>query len=230
MALITSPVIAQASGSIAGITFSHNRGGLYIRKKNTPTDPNTGFQAIVRGIVADLSNAWVNVLTQAQRDAWDLYAENVTVLSKIGTQIKLSGINHYLRSNTPRLQAGGPRVDDGPLIFDTGSFSPVAFTGITASNDFSIAFTEADEWVNEDDAFMIVYGSRPQNLSINFFKGPFRLNGTIAGDATTPPTSPQTVTNAFPFSPNQKLFGRFQVSRADGRLSNAQISPATAVV
>jgi len=39
-----SPILSQASGSIAGITFSHNRGGMYVRARAVPTNPGSPQQ------------------------------------------------------------------------------------------------------------------------------------------------------------------------------------------
>ena len=66
---------------------------------------------------------------------------------------------------------------------------------------------------------MIVYSSRPQNQSINFFKGPYQLAGTVDGDDTTAPTSPQEITSPFPLTDGQHLFVQIRVHRIDGRLS-----------
>lgn len=214
-----SPLMSQASGSLAGITASHNKGGAYFRQRSTPTNPNSIWQQAVRAIVNQLSNLWSNSLDSSQRAAWDQYALAVAVVDTLGEPIFLTGINHYVRSNVPRIQAGLPRVDTAPSIFNLGDFTSPSFEASEATQQLSVTFEDTDDWVNEDDAAMIIGTARPQGLAINFFKGPYRYSGTIDGDGTTPPTSPALVAVAFPFVQNQKVFTHARVSRADGRLS-----------
>jgi hypothetical protein len=125
----------------------------------------------------------------------------------------------YNRCNVPRLQAGLPRVDDAPTIFTLPDFTlPVAT--VTAPTTLFIAFETGDDWVDEDDAALLVYASRPQSVGINFFKGPFRLAGSVLGDNGTPPTSPATLVYPFSCATGQKCFLEACVTRADGRLSS----------
>lgn len=215
-----SPVFSQASGSIAGITYSHNRGGLYVRARVVPTNPGSPFQMVIRGFVANLTSLWNNTLTAVERAAWDAYALAVPLLNTLGEPINVGGLAMYIRSNVPRLQAALPRVDVAPIIFNLGDFTNPTFdTFAAATNEFSVNFADTDDWANEDDAAMLILGSRPQNPSVNYFKGPYRFAGLIAGDAITPPTSPATLTSAFAFDVGQVVFLQARVTRADGRLT-----------
>lgn len=225
--LFRGSLIAQASGSVAGNTFSRNRGGQYIRNRATPVNPNTAQQAAVRAIFSDLTNLWSSTLTNSQRNAWNAYAVNVPVLNRLGDSIFLTGFNMYVRSNTPRVQGGLARVDAAPSENNLGSFTPVTMTAEVTSNNIAIIFTNTDDWANEDDSSMLVYGSRSLQQTINFFKGPFRFAGKIDGDATTAPTSPAIVTNDFTNVVGQLIYVRVRITRADGRLSNDQICSAT---
>ena len=217
--LVKSALITQFSGSIGGLTGSHNRGGQYFRARTIPTNPGTPFQNAVRQFVADLVNLWNNTLTQAERDAWDNYAVNVPFVNRLGDQTFLSGLNQYVRSNVPRLQAALARIDDAPIVFNTGDFTQTTFVPTAAADTLGLGFTDTDAWANEDDAAMLLYGARPRNPTINFFKGPYRFADLVAGDAITPPTSPASITSPFPLAADQKAFAYVRVTRADGRLS-----------
>ena len=215
-----SPVYSQASGSIAGITYSHNRGGMYTRARVIPTDPQSSFQMVIRGIVANLTSLWNNVLTALQRAAWDTYADNVTLLNPLGEPINIGGLAHYIRSNVPRLQVQSTRIDDGPTIFNLGESTPPTFdTFVVAPPSFNLNFTVADDWVSEDGAHLFAYTSRSQNPAINYFKGPYRFADGINGDSGAPPASPDTMGVAFPVVAGNRTFVQTRVSRADGRLS-----------
>lgn len=219
MALYKGLLTALLSGSVGGNVFSHNAGGQYIRKLATPTDPNTIFQQAVRNAMTQLSTAWVETLTQTQRDAWEVYGQNVATVNRIGDTIFLAGIDQYVRSNVSRIQSALPRVDNAPTIFNIGSFTDPTIALDQAADEIDLTFDNVDDWANEDDAAMLLFAGRPQNQSVNFFKGPYRLAGNIAGDAITPPTSPAAIPAPFPIALGQRVFVRIAVTRADGRLS-----------
>lgn len=211
--------VASASGSLGGMTFSHNRGGPYIRTRVVPTNPNTPQQAAIRGFVSQLTALWADTLTTVQRDAWDVYAFNVPLPNPLGEPRNVGGLGMYVRSNVPRLQAALTRIDAAPVIFDLGDYTAPSITTIVAPTALTLAFTNTDAWANEDDAAMLLYAGRPQNSSINYFKGPYRFLGSILGDAITPPTSPDVSVWPFILAAAQRGFLRAQVTRADGRLS-----------
>lgn len=218
--LFTSPVIAEASGSIAGITMSRNKGGNYMRARSIPTNPNTSLQQAVRAAMSQLTVLWQDTLTVAQRAAWATYAENVPLLNPLGQARNVTALNMYVRSNISRIQAGEPRVDDGPTTFNLGEYTSPSFAIDTASDEVDVTFTDTDTWANEDDAAMLVYGSTPKDPTIEYFKGPYQLLGVIQGDSTTAPTSPAAIALPQAIVAGQRAFFRAIVSRADGRLSS----------
>jgi len=226
-------IIGEASGSLASMVFSHNRGGQYIRQRTIPTNPNSVFQQAIRTLVSQLTSLWQTTLTDVQRTGWDTYAENVPLLDPLGEPRNVGGLGMYVRSNVARLQTDPvslPRVDDAPTIFNLGDFTaPTLDTLTEAGQTVNINFTLGDDWVSEDDAGMIYYASRPQNASVNFFKGPYRMQGPILGDAGAPPATPAVGGLPFAFVTGQKVFFRFVVTRADGRMSSTFRSFDTAV-
>jgi len=219
--LYHSGLITEASGRLGGIVASHNRGGQYFRAATLPTNPGTPYQEAVRSITSQLAVLWTNSLTEAERDAWVTYAQNVPTVNRLGDSRFLTGMNMYVRSNTARIQAGLARVDAAPVGYDLGSFTYPTITVSAAAQLLSVAFTEADDWVGEDDAAMLVYASRPKSAAINYFKGPYRLAGPILGDSGTPLTTPQTIAVPFACSEGNRVFTRVAVVRADGRYSES---------
>ncbi len=211
--------VAAASGSLGGVTFSRNRGGPYIRRRVVPVNPNTVQQQVIRSLVSQLTSLWLTTLTAVQRESWDTYANQVPLPNPLGALINVGGLGMYVRSNVPRLQTALPRVDAAPVEFNLGDFTAPIITTLVAPNVLTLAFTILDDWVNEDDAALLVFGGRGQNDSINFFKGPYRTFPGVLGDATTPPTSPEVLTWPFTLSIAQRGFLRVRVTRKDGRLS-----------
>ena len=227
-----SAIITQGSGSLGGMTLSRNKGGMYLRARAIPTNPGSSAQTLVRNAMTEASTAWADTLTQTQRDAWDNYAFNTPVTNVLGDPLTLSGQQMYNRCNVPRIAQSATRVDDGPVVFGLPTATLSAFTATPAPSGYTwgIDFDDQEAWANEDDAFIFVQTSRAQKQSINFFKGPFRNSGNIAGDSQTPPTSPGAGSSPFAAVVDDKVFGRFTVSRADGRLGGAVIFDTIAVV
>jgi len=220
--LIKGLMAGQMSGSVASVTASRNRFGPYFRNRALPVNPQSAQQVAVRGLFTMYSQMWGGVLTQAQRDSWNLYASNVPVINPLGDSIFLTGQNWYIAANVPRAQADPtnlPALTTAPAIFDRGTFTPPTVVSITAATGIlSLAFTAADAWVSEDDAALLVRLSRPQSPTIDFFKGPYRYAGAVLGDMTTPLTSPQPITLPFTIVAGQALHGTAVVTRGDGRL------------
>lgn len=210
----------QLSGSTGGVTASRNRFGTYFRQRANPVNPATPLQLAVRSAMQQLVDAWQITLTSAQRTGWDTYAANVPVLNRIGDVIHLTGQNHYIRSNIPRVANSLTRIDDAPVDFTLGGPGlPLAASISEATQNISLIFDDSAPWVDLDDAHLLLYQSRPQATSVNFFKGPYRLAGTVDGDSVTAPTSPATIASAFPVVEDAKVFYMVRLADADGRLS-----------
>lgn len=217
--LFKSALLTQGSGSLMGMTASHNRGGAYLRGRTIPTNPNTAQQQAVRNALSALQVRYAGVLTLAQRVAWQTYAVNTPVTNSLGDSILLTGQQMYVKCNTLRLQAGLTVVDAGPattgLISLTLPVPTIAAAGTTAS----IAYTNTDSWANAVGGALLVYSSRLVSATVNYFKGPYRYAGKVAG-AATPPTSPSVITLPFPIgATGTKLGFRFVAVGVDGRVS-----------
>jgi len=216
----TSQIIAAGSGSIGGCVYSRNRSGPYIRNRSIPVNPGSDFQSAIRGAFATLVARWTEILTAQQRDSWDSYAIAVPVTDALGRSITLTGQNHYIRSNTARIEFGYAPIDDGPTVYDLGSFTNPSIVADSSAVTIAVTFDNTDAWADEDNAAMFIYAGRPFSASRNFFKGPYRAMVPIEGVTGTPPTSPQTKTAPFPMAAGNKVGFACRVSRADGRLSS----------
>lgn len=220
---IKSGLITQASGSLGGMTASRNRGGMYLRARAVPVNPNTSQQRAVRQIFGGLATIWQSALTDEQRDGWDVYGVNVEVTDRLGDARFLTGINHFVRSNTPRIQAGLSPVLDAPGSFNLGILSEVGPLSIpVAGTGAALSFDDTDPWVDQNGAALLVYASRPYSPAINYFKGPFRFAASIAGNSASPPTTPAPIVLPFPVQSGARVTVQVRATYADGRLTSAR--------
>lgn len=215
-----SAIFSEASGSIAGMTFSHNKGGMYVRTRATPINPASPAQQAVRDSVKVLTQNWLNVLTDAERESWETYAANVPVLNKLGASIKLTGMQMYLRNSAEMLRSGTAPVTQAPAIFNLGTLTTPAVASVIVGppSTMSLTFSVTDDWKTHGtpaNARLFLYASRPQDPTINFFKGPYRTAGALDGSVA----SPQTIPLPFDVQAGQRIFFRARALTDDGRLS-----------
>jgi hypothetical protein len=226
MALFRGLIATAISGSLDGITFSHNKGGTYIRTRATPVNPNTPYQQLTRALLGAVAIGWSGTLTQAQRDAWDVYAANVPRPSRGGGTKFLSGLDMFIRCAVPRGVAELGLALDAPTIFDIGTYTDASASISAPSSTIDIAFDNTDEWANEDNSGMLIFAGRPTSPGRKFFKGPFRFLGSVPGNSTTPPSSPLAMSMPWSADTGNKLWFRQNVSRADNRYGEPLIFPA----
>lgn len=212
--------ILGASGSIGGQTHARNRFGNYVRARTKPVNPNTARQQSVRSALIAIVARWGQNLTAAQRSQWDTYAANIAWQNKLGETVKLTGFNMYVRSNTALAAAGIVPQDDGPAILALpGGDNTLAVTASETTQLLSVSFDDTFEWLDEDDGALIVSMGLPQSATREFFNGPWRIAGTVAGSSTVPPTTPQTFAGPYAFQETQLVYIRARIIRADGRVS-----------
>jgi hypothetical protein len=211
--------VTQISGRVGGQIYSHNRGGPYVRNGTIPTDPESQAQSDQRGRLGSLSTIWVNTLTQTQRDGWDVYANAVPWINRLGASTRLTGLQMFQRTNTLILQAGKTRIDDAPTLLITGG--PVICTyGATEGPDDIVVGSAGDPFeANTDDDLLIFFQGTPRTLATNYMGGPYLFLGTIEGDSVTPPSFPVSLGSVFNMGANQRHFVRCRHVTPDGRVS-----------
>jgi hypothetical protein len=213
--------ILDMRGSIGGQVHSRNRNGNYIRARTTPVNPQSSRQNKIRNVIMSLTQYWSNTLTQAERNEWEVYAAAITRVNKLGAQIKLTGFNHFIRSNSPRSQQDEAIIDSGPVVLTLPGSDPIFECEVDETGqEISVTFDPALAWNILDDGLMLISMSIPKQVGTNFIGGPFRVAGLIQGQTSTPPTSPQILAVPFPVAENQVLVCRARISEADGRLSD----------
>ncbi len=217
--LYSSPVFSQASGSLAGITFLHGRSGLMCRSRSTPTNPSSLRQREIRYAVSRLSPYWGSILTGTQRDGWRLYADNVAMTNRLGASIFLSGFNHFMRSNIPRIQAGIAIVEDAPIIYDLGTWTLPDFVKAWTFLDLiQVNVTPADHWATNEGGYILLYSSRPTDAAAVYNVGHFRYYHRNL-DLPRPINIIQTGGPEWPLLVGTRIWVYARIIQTDGRLS-----------
>lgn len=217
MALVRyGAMIADASGSIGGTVFSRNRGGSYVRNRTTPLNPQTTFQSGVRSAFANLATRFATILTDFQREAWRAYGEIVPVPNALGDDRFLTGLQHYIRSNSLLSLAGGTIVDEPPSSFTAGPTIEPTITIDATLDQFTVVDLGGYNPATQGALAGYISIGRPVNPGVLFYKGPFRVG--FAGAISTLAALPTAVALPFPVVAGQGLFVRFASSTLDGRV------------
>jgi hypothetical protein len=221
-----SAVLTQVSGSIGGGTWARNKGGMYIRARSMPTNPNTVLQGAIRSILSSLSQQW-STLTPTQRTSWATYAANVPLQDKLGDQRTVTAMNMFIRSNVPRVQAGLGTVVSAPTLFNLGSAPIITGAEVHATGLMALSVSRADILPAGN---VLTYVSRSQSPTIGFFRGPFVFSGADSFAASAEDPIEVAATAPFALVVGQKAFIRIQISYADGRLSTDALTSALVVI
>lgn len=137
---IIQPILGSLRGSIGDNTFSHNRGGDYVRRRVSPTNPNTTRQQTMRALLSSLATSWSTALTSLQREAWNTWSSQQSRTGPLGNSINLTGINGFVLTNTHILDAGDTRIDDPPAT--VAPDASLTFSGtISAATTYDVTFT-----------------------------------------------------------------------------------------
>jgi hypothetical protein len=214
--------VVGMSGSIAGTTFARNRAGNYARARTVPVNSRSSRQTAARLILAMLAEYWhESNMDDTKRGQWQAYALAIAWNNRFGDSMHLSGFNHFLRSNAARLAAGGVIIEDGPSALSLPLVpTDTVASGSESTQKLSIAFDNAQDWASEVGAFLSVEMGTPREPSRNFFNGPWRYAGSIAG-AASPPSTPADLDAPFALTEDQKVWTRIKIIRADGGVSNS---------
>ena len=155
---IILPFLGELRGRLGGDVFSHNKGGDYVRRGTTPTNPQTSRQQTTRTILGTFSSAWAG-LTQAAKDEWDVYAAGHPIKNSLGQDILISGLAWFVKCNARLADAGLGAVAEPPVFGAPTSLDTLA-VDISAMAVGDVTFTP----VLDGDQAMQLWASLPVSL------------------------------------------------------------------
>ena len=177
MALCRSHLFSQMVGSVAGITYFFNRyGSIVARNRSIPVDPMTAPQMTIRARMAASMAAWQG-MTQAQRDAWTIFANGTPWVNSLGDECRLAGVNMYLSIRMAALQIDPTIITsqfDLPPCIPGLLQRPEVILSPCTSGILEIGFKITAFNDHPTDSIRLgIQISLPQNTTINFWAGPY---------------------------------------------------------
>ena len=221
-----NPSIAfdEMSGSAKGVTAAKTRGRKYIRNRGYGGSTRTSFQASVKAVFKQLSQAWKG-LTNAQILAWNAAANTAEGRSVLGTKSKISGCNLFMRLNYWVVYCGGSIMTAVPTL--AGIEAPADATVVLSSS--AMTFQLADIPSDVTNLKLIIQASEPQGNGIT------RAYSKAAAfaDPYTPVTTAIDIKSAYdnkngaPSAGAPKVFFKyFYVNTATGEKSGEKMASA----
>lgn len=132
MAKVINPLLSvEARGRMAGLVYNTWHGVSYVKAHSGPNQPNSARQLAARARLVTIGAAWRD-LTQAQRNAWAVYADAHPESDWTGNPLRLTGQNWYVRCNVQLNRIGIAAISDPPAVA-----APDAITGWTV--DLTVA-------------------------------------------------------------------------------------------
>lgn len=209
------------SGKLGGMVASRNRGGQYFRRKAVPVNPDSTLQVDRRSAFASLIAMWSNDLSDAQRTAWATWAANTPRLDSLGQTIILTGQNAFVGCNTLRIIAGQAPLLAAPTIFNRGEALSITGAVYDAGPPALLDINFAYGSLTTGPGRALLFVGRPQNESVNFFKGPYKFMSSTTFTAGTANIyfSADPADYPYTYGPGQKIPCRVVTLYDDGRYS-----------
>lgn len=184
MALIRlGGVVAEISGSLDGVTFSHNRNGRYARARVKPTNPRSVKQQSVRSQLATISSQWRG-LSSAARASWSALGATITDTNRLGDATTLTGLQAFVSINQLRLTAGQSITTTAPIIDAIPTFVAGAVVSTVATGG---TLTIATTTLPTTGQTLRVYATGAVSQGRNFFrKSQYKLLATFSSSAVSP--------------------------------------------
>jgi len=180
-------IVAEARGAIAGLVFSRNSSGAYIRQKVTPINPKTVAQVLVRTLLTAVSQAWRG-LTEAQRKAWNTVAATVTFTNIFGDGVAPTGFGLHSRTGRNLQEIGEALLTEPPAPGDVEGFTSLSVVvdngEVVEADKIKLSFLPA----LPADQKLIVYATPALSAGVNFVDSEFRKI-TFIDDADVSPFS-----------------------------------------
>ncbi len=211
------PIVAAASGSIGGTTFSHNKGGMYARNRSIPTISTTIEALAAKSRFATESSAWGD-LTAAQRDSWGSFALQRPVIDTLGNPRHLSGFQQFVGINSRRALASDARLLVPPIVSAPDGLLTLVLAADIGLGDVNITYTVTPLGATEEIWLLAAVTNSP---GITFVQNLYRwVMHSPAAQASPLDIETETVARIGTLTVGQTLFVSVYVyDNASGLLS-----------
>lgn len=224
----TGSIVTDIRGSVGDETYSRNQGGIYVRTRKGPGGTPTAKQTAITDAMSDLSQAWSDTLTEAQRSSWRQYANEHPRPNRWGTKLCTNGYTRFIAVNFPEY------VRTSAILRSSAPTAPpirppqFAFTILATGGQITVTLPLTIPLPSTGTFRVYLYVSPWQSQGINYYSAPFQYKSTNLKTSGTWGTSPWNVPVSTPTSGDIKFFARLRAQdTATGAIST--IAQANAI-
>lgn len=168
---VAAAPVGTISGSIAAQTYSHNKGGPYIRNRGIPTISLTPDALAAKSRMATEASAWGGI-TDIQRSAWDSYSLQRPVIDALGNPRHLSGFQHFVGINARRAFGGDARLLVPPITTAPNGLLSLTLNADIGTGAVELVYTGTPLGASEELYFKAAVTNSP---GITFIRNLLRL-------------------------------------------------------
>lgn len=176
-----SALVSGMSGKLNGSVFAKNRGGLYLRTKVTPVNPQSAAQVAARNLLTSFSQGW-KALTVGQRTSWNGAVVNFQTTDIFGDLKKPSGLQLYIRLNANISKGGGTPITSPPLPSGATALTALSLSAVVTGATFDLTFAPTP--VPADTA-LYVEATTGLSAGVSNANSLFRTIGVVAPAGTS---------------------------------------------
>jgi hypothetical protein len=158
--------IGDYSGSQGSTTFSHNKGGQYMKNKSIPTNQQNPAQIAVRSGLISISSSW-RALASIDRTAWDSFAASIPKSGPFGLPKFLTGHQTFISCNQNLIKVSSTQLLTPGSIPTITSESSVNVNAAGGAATMTITFPTAIQATER----IYVRMSAPKSAGIKTGKG-----------------------------------------------------------
>lgn len=215
--ILLGPTVIGIRGTVAGMTFSQNRGGPYARGWHQPANPRTGRQLGQRTSLGNWSIAW-RALSATNQGLWNTYAAAAAqqLTDTLGQPYYASGLNWFVTVNTARAQMALGQLSAAPTVAVPAApnVESVSFSISTSTNP-KVKITAASATITlYHQCWLVIVNSQ----GINIQPAAVYLMRTAVPNASRDlELRSQALAKFGTFNINQKAFFATNALNSDGR-------------
>lgn len=174
-------VISELRGKEAGVIFSRNAYGAYMKQKVTPVNPQTQKQLAQRALMGNLAQSWAG-LTEAQKASWVNLGEQTTRVNVFGDTTYYTGFSLFMKLNRNVSLLGGSLLTSAPVVDQPEAAVFTSLTAAAGTPALSLAFSPTVVGATK----MFVYATNNILTGRSFVKNYYRLIAKVASAETSP--------------------------------------------
>jgi hypothetical protein len=159
--ILLSAIVTDMRNSTAGTTFTKNRYGNVMKKKQTPVKQNTDYQNYWRQTQAGISKSW-KTLTDSERQTWIDGSSNFPFQDNFGNTFYLSGFSLYQKLNLNLRIIGENPISTCPAPASPPAMNDFGvFVGWNSYNNYWTIDVYATSESSTDGFYYVLYATQP---------------------------------------------------------------------